>query len=311
LEFTHWLTRLKIVESAAEDLAASEAERVRGKELAARLPMPELTRTWQLLLKGLGEVLSATLPLATAEMVLIRVAYASDLPTPAELISEAKSRAPSGGEAKTLPSQPAPSQPAESHHTESRPTPAVSAPTGSAQPAQAQRAEEVESSPESAPEPVSASAPENAGTSIKSFRDAVELAAERREMKLYAHLLSDVHLVHFEPGRIEIRLGKRAPTRLPNQLGEFLTDAAGTRWVVSVSDNEGEPTLKAQAEAAAAGMRQEAAEHPLVREILETFPGAQIRAVRDLGPGPENALDAPDGAEGDEDPLRDNGEPDE
>ena len=75
--------------------------------------------------------------------------------------------------------------------------------------------------------------------------------------------------------------------------------------MVSVSDNEGEPTLQAQAEARADGLRQEAAEHPLVREILDTFPGAKIRAVRDLGP------DGPDGPDGEETPLRENGGPDE
>ena len=299
LEFTHWLTRLKITESAAEDLAASEAERVRGKDLAARLPMSELSRTWQLLLKGLGEVLTAPLPLAAAEMVLIRVAYAADLPTPAELISEIKTEGPgtqAGSGAKVAPSPP----PSSTLSTPSPPL-SMSTPPGQAQPAQTQLAEEIESVPAPAPEPVS----ESTGTPIRSFHAAVELAAERGEMTLYAHLVKDVHLVRFEPGRIEIRLGKGAPTRLPNQLGEFLTKAAGTRWVVSVSDNEGEPTLQAQAEARADGLRQEAAEHPLVREILDTFPGAKIRAVRDLGP------DGPDGPDGEETPLRENGDPDE
>lgn len=329
LEFTHWLTRLKISESAAEDLAASEAERVRGKDIAARLPMPELTRTWQLLLKGLGEVLTAPLPLAAAEMVLVRIAYAADLPTPAELVREAKAGAssslgaPTGSATQTAGSaQSASAQsgsvqtgserpaPLGSNEPRTSPTPqtSISTPSGSAQHAQTRLAEEIEASPAPAPEPVSAAPP------IQSFRAAVDLAADRREMMLHTHLVKDVHLVRFEPGRIEIRLGKGAPKTLPNQLGEFLTKAAETRWVVSVSDSAGEPTLQAQADARDTGMRQEAADHPLVREILETFPGAKISGVRDLGPGSDSPVDVRDGAEGpvgEEPPLRENGGPDE
>ncbi len=329
LEFTHWLTRLKITENAAEDIAASEAERVRGKDLAARLPMSELSRTWQLLLKGLGEVMTAALPLAAAEMVLIRIAYAADLPTPAELIGEIKAGGPgpgaapgaqAGASAQAAPgtqagpgaepqSSQTPSPPPQSSPPSS-PAAATVMPAGSAQPARTLPAEDMEAAPAPAPEPVSAAPPESAVTLIQSFRAAVELAAERREMTLYAHLIKDVHLVHFEAGRIEIRLGKGAPRRLPNQLGEFLTEAAETRWVVSVSDSEGEPTLQAQAEARADGLRQEAAAHPLDREIFETVPGAKIRAVRDLGPG--HAADAgEESPDGEETPLRENGGPDE
>jgi len=241
------------------------------------------------------------LPLAAAEMVLIRVAYAADLPTPAELISEIKAGAPSGPGAKAAPAETRPSSSSPPSPTRA-PPPSMGTPAGSAQPAQTVLAEDIKATAAVAPEPVSAAPPESTGTPIESFHAAVELAAERREMKLYAHLMKDVHLVHFEPGRIEIRLGKGAPTRLPNQLGEFLTKAAEMRWVVSVSDNEGEPTLQAQADARAAGLRQEAAEHPLVREILDTFPGAKIRAVRDFGP---------EGPDGEEIPLRENGGPDE
>ncbi len=294
LEFTHWLTRIKVSESAADDLAASESERVRGKDLAGRLPMPELTRTWQLLLKGLGEVLSAPSPLAAAEMALIRVAYAADLPTPADLVRDFGSKSAAGTEPKAA-------------GTERQASAPLAPPAPSAPASRAQLAEEIDQTEPAAPEPVSAAAADDAATTIKSFQAAVDLAADKGEMQLYAHLMKDVHLVRFEAGRIEIRIGERAPSRLPNQLGQFLSNAAGMRWVVSVSDEEGEPTLQAQAEAHDAGMRAEAAEHPLIREILETFPDAQIRAVRDLGPGP----DAPAGPEKD-DPLgEENGEPDE
>jgi DNA polymerase-3 subunit gamma/tau len=88
LELTHWLTRLKVVGQGADDVTLPEEQRLRGRALANQLSMPVLARSWQMLLKGLGEVRAAPSPLAAAEMVLVRMAYAADLPSPADLVKE-------------------------------------------------------------------------------------------------------------------------------------------------------------------------------------------------------------------------------
>src|SRR6185312_14554807 len=85
-EFTHFVTRVKVVPSVADDVSLSEAERVRGRAFAGQLSMRVLSRAWQMLLKGLSEVQAAGRPLDAAEMVLVRIAYAADLPTPDEVI---------------------------------------------------------------------------------------------------------------------------------------------------------------------------------------------------------------------------------
>ena len=85
-EFTHFVTRIKIVPSVADDVSLSETERTRGRALATALSMRVLSRTWQMLLKGVTEVQEAARPLAAAEMVLVRIAYVADLPTPDEAI---------------------------------------------------------------------------------------------------------------------------------------------------------------------------------------------------------------------------------
>ena len=106
LEVTHWLTRLKVTPDTGTDTLVSEAERKQGGEMAQSLSMPHLTRAWQMLLKGLGEVRTAPSPIAAAEMVLIRLCYAANLPSPADLVKQAQSGgggapagtpAPSGG----------------------------------------------------------------------------------------------------------------------------------------------------------------------------------------------------------------------
>jgi DNA polymerase-3 subunit gamma/tau len=80
LDHTHWITRMKVAPDAARVSAVSDTERTRGGDMAEALAMPVLTRAWQMLLKGLGEVQGAANPLPAAEMVLIRLAYAADLP---------------------------------------------------------------------------------------------------------------------------------------------------------------------------------------------------------------------------------------
>ncbi len=90
LDLTHWLTRVKVVPEAANEITVPESERIRGREFAEKLRMPVLTRTWQMLLKGLDEARLAPDPLGAVEMVLIRLAFASDLPTPAELLREVR-----------------------------------------------------------------------------------------------------------------------------------------------------------------------------------------------------------------------------
>ncbi|MGA7973785.1 MAG: DNA polymerase III subunit gamma/tau, partial [Pseudolabrys sp.] len=85
-EFTHFVTRVKVVPAVADDVSLSEAERTRGRDFATKLSMRVLSRTWQMLLKGINEVQVSGRPVAAAEMVLVRLAYAADLPTPDEVI---------------------------------------------------------------------------------------------------------------------------------------------------------------------------------------------------------------------------------
>jgi DNA polymerase-3 subunit gamma/tau len=140
--------------------------------------------------------------------------------------------------------------------------------------------------------PLSVPAPaESAPPQPQSFVEVVALFEHHREAVLRSHLWSDCHLVHFEPGRIELRLAEAAPRDLPNRLGQLLGAWTGARWVVSVSREEGAATLREQAEQRARRLRSEAAEHPMVRAVLETFPGAKIEAVRELAP-----LEPPSGA---------------
>jgi DNA polymerase-3 subunit gamma/tau len=115
----------------------------------------------------------------------------------------------------------------------------------------------------------------------QSFAEVIALFDKRREAVLRSHLLSHLHLVHFEPGRIEFRPAPGAPRDLANRLGQLLSEWTGTRWLVAISEAEGEPTLREQGERRERDLRNEVAGHPLVQAVLETFPGATIAAIRE------------------------------
>jgi DNA polymerase-3 subunit gamma/tau len=123
----------------------------------------------------------------------------------------------------------------------------------------------------------------------QSFEALVAAVAKMREGLLHGHLLNDVHLVHFEPGRIEMRPGPGAPANLANRLGTLLTERTGRRWVIAISSDAGQPTLREQAQAEDQRQRRQASAHPLVQAVMKSFPGASIEAIRHLKPEPATA----------------------
>jgi DNA polymerase-3 subunit gamma/tau len=134
---------------------------------------------------------------------------------------------------------------------------------------------------------------------LGSFRDVVALVGTRREATLHAHLLHSVHLVRFAPPVIELRPQADAPRDLAARLAALLAEATGTRWTIALSTAAGEATLAEQGEAADSARRSAAASHPLVRAILETFPGARIEAVHDTRADAYGLPAAPPAAEPD------------
>jgi DNA polymerase III subunit gamma/tau len=263
LELVHVITRLKSVPELREQAELPEAERTRGAALADQLSVPVLARAWQMLLKGVGEVEAAPDRRAAAEMVLIRLCHVADLPTPGDLVR----RLAAGGPAPT-------------------PGPGSGGPpaAGGDPPGPAARRAERPSGPGGGARAVAGGASvaaEAAAPRPTSFRAVAALVAEQREALLHAHLVHSVRLVRFAPPVIELRPLPDAPRDLAPRLAAVLLAATGARWTIALSTQPGEPTLAEQGSAADASRRADAAEHPLVRAILDAFPGARIEAVHD------------------------------
>ena len=248
--------------------------------------MPVLTRAWQLLSKGLLEVKNCGRPLAAADMVLVRLAYAADLPTPDEALRKlaaltdnfstpgAASGARIGETAGAL-------SPAAAPASAARPAPrrdeagegrqpargAVSGPSGAATALAPQRGDPAPS------------------TRLSTFEDVVALAELHRDIQLKLALERDVRLVRFEDGAIEFSPGPGASAQLAQVLMRRLQEWTGRRWIVAVASEAGAPSLKEAADEKARQAMNGVRADPLVRRALEVFPRRNRRRPRCRGSG--------------------------
>lgn len=256
LDLTHWLTRAKIAPELADDPSMASAERERGAEMAKKLSMPVLTRTWQMLLKGINETVYAPSAKQAAEMLLIRLAYAAELPPPAEIIG-------SLGSAKTAP--------------------APMTTTGTSSFSNAPKAQSDWGGIRAAVGASSAPVPESLPKTqpkLSSFADVVAYAYKQNEMILAFNLENYASIVRFEFGCIEFYPLEKAPLNLANELAEKLNEWTGKRWLVSVVNKPGGMTLAQEAKKNEENLRKKMSVHPLVSAVIKTFPGAHLESVR-------------------------------
>lgn len=302
-EFVNFVTRVKIVPATADNVAYGETERVRARDFAAKISMRVLSRMWQMLLKGITEVQAATRPAAAAEMVLVRIAYVADLPTPDEairMLEQNGSGSPvvSGGSAarSSGPSVPvATAAPAVSAAPVRMPTSSPTAFGGGARPQMAAPA----------PDPQGA-APQ---LRITSFTQLVALAGQKRDLMTKGALEGDMRLVRFEEGRLEVALEPNASKTMISELAKKFELWTGRRWTVIVSNEQGQPTLRSVNQAAKQERARTAEADSRVQEVLSRFPGSKVVEVRRLAPeAPESNINAdygtddpPDGSDTDDD----------
>jgi len=295
-DFIHLVTRLKYVPDTANDSALSEIEKTRGKEFADALSVRILGRAWQILLKGVSEVASAERPLSVAEMVLVRMTHASSLPTPDELVREKggdntpRAAPMSEGGNAIASGQPASSPQA----THDAPKTTMQHDSQMGGPVLAMKP------PELAPQGTDVSSPPENFRTISTFEEMIFLVEDKRDLQLKTQIKRHLRLVNFADGRIEMNLVENAPRDFLTTFGKKLEAWTGKRWMLSVSSEEGAPTL-AEVEAQENADRMDDAKNdPAVSAIMNQFPGARIIDIRvreqeeTLEPVPEESDDGLD-----------------
>jgi DNA polymerase-3 subunit gamma/tau len=273
-EFTHLVTRIKVVPAAADDASLTPDEKSRGRDLAQRLPMRALTRAWQILFKGNEETGRAGNALQAAEMTLIRLAYAADLPSPDEVISKL-----SGQVLANAPMSP--------------PAPRGLPPNGGGGGgggggATALRVEtpmavvaQADPVPVTRPQAIASAQPQAVAqpalATVATYKDLIALATAKRDVLVKLALESQMRPVSFEQGRIEVALADGADPGMIATLAARLQTWTGQRWLVMVSTKPPEGmTIRQEREQRKEQATAAAHEDPLVKAILETFPGAKL-----------------------------------
>lgn len=257
LDLAHLLTKLRAVPSMKDTLQVmGKEDMARASLLSSKLSMPALGRAWQVLLKGLNEVNYAPVPQKAAEMVLIRLAYASELPDPADLIKKIQS-----GQTVTTSASP------------SNPTP----PSGGGGAAYQTVMSGGGTSAAIAVQTETAALP-NAPVAIATLEDVVA-AIRPIDVALSTQVYLNVHLVKLEEGRLEFRPNSLASPQLAQELTRALKTATGNRWMVMVSDKPGAMTLAEQKELARKEKFNAMRADKLVAQVFDIFPDAELSGI--------------------------------
>lgn len=241
LERVHELTLIKTnTQAEGAEITPGYA---RLKELSGKLSLGILTRSWQVLAKGMQEVAQVNNALAAAEMIIIRLAHLSDLPDPGQLLKKLKSE------------------------TSSESPAASPAPAGA---------------PAAAPVAMNENALEDAqrNEDFCDFESVVNLFKRKKEVMLAHQLYTESRLVRFAKGRIELNFADSVGRDVPAQIAAKLNEWSGETWMVVASQAEGQPSLRAQAEQAQQAKEAELRNHQLVQEVLTTFEGAEIKEIK-------------------------------
>lgn len=257
LELVHAITRARL--APAEDPALSVEERTQLALWAQGLSFQALHRLWQLLLKGLSEVQAAPVPLQAAEMALLRVIHASDLPDPGALVRRLTESIDSAAPLVQIPA-PMPQAPAAGTASVAAMPAPLRAPTALAQPAVLL-------------------APVTPPSLPADFPALVALFRAHNEARLCHLLTDDLRLVTYAPGAVTLASDARTPRDQLALIGKRLNEWTGTEWQVDFTPTGGAPTLR-EAELASAASRLDAARaDPVVAALFCSFPDAEIIGV--------------------------------
>ena len=253
-EITHWISVSKITPDMNEDPTITPDERTRGIELSKTLSMRALTRMWQMLVKSLGEITIAPSPIMAAEMIIIRLTHAADLPPTDELIKTIESKLRPDRNEKKIEN---PQKPLD---------------TSSANNELAKAKHNNYSNLK-----IATAVEEEVGIfNYIKFDHVLELIKQKRDAKLLIDIESGLRLVSYRPGYIEFTPTDLAPANLAQRLSNRLKEWTGIRWAVSVVQDGEAQTIVEKKERIAIELETEAYAHPLVKEALVQFPTARI-----------------------------------
>lgn len=246
INITHLLAKTKLVPSFVNDPSLSEAEKELCQRLGAKVLIAVLSKMWQMMIKGLGELQVAPVQIDALEMILIRIAYSASLPTPYELLNDVKKN---------------------SNLSLSRPAAAATS-----APAPVFRA-----APAAEPDSELSDTPK-----FQAFDRLTDLVnyLEQKKMPLAEYALkNDVSVSEFSNGFIKMTVSEKIHPDFILNLHKILTEATGLTWKIELSRGALGVTLADLERAAEEEEKRNIMEYPLVKAIMAEFKGAKIETA--------------------------------
>ncbi len=247
LSITHLLTKGKTAPDTLEVSFLPETEKVRGQKLITELSIPALTRLWQILFKGHEELKIAPSMQQALEMILIRASYAAKLPLPNEMIELLK-KTPQDSELENN---------LDNKNIE-----------------------------DLAQKKTLNNEPESTEFAINNFRELANIFKDNLEMLLYNQIYNFMTPIKFEQGMVEICFDSAGDSKTSNQVAKKLFEWTGIKWVVSTVSEQQKTaeniTLAEEDKNNSQEKLANAVTHPIVKEVLEIFPGAKITNINDI-----------------------------
>ena len=238
INITHLLAKTKLVPSFVNDPSLSEAEKELCQRLGAKVSIAVLSKMWQMMIKGLGELQVAPVQIDALEMILIRIAYSASLPTPYELLNDVKKN---------------------SNLSLSRPAAAATS-----APAPVFRA-----APAAEPDSELSDTPK-----FQAFDRLTDLVnyLEQKKMPLAEYALkNDVSVSEFSNGFIKMTVSEKIHPDFILNLHKILTEATGLTWKIELSRGALGVTLADLERAAEEEEKRNIMEYPLVKAIMAEF----------------------------------------
>jgi len=266
-EFNHLVTRLRISDGLNEKGTYTQEELGRGRECARNLGLRTLSQNWQMLLKGLGEIDEAPHPYQAAEMLLIRLSAAANLPPLDDVVKMVLAMRdgvpPNIGATATSAPLESPRQAPKDQEIEEE----KKKPTSDFQPAIDEHSK--------------ADIAEKSGKiQLNDFAAILAHADKVNDLKFKTHLKEYVRPIDIAHGRFIFSAPEEAPRLLPNLIATTLKEWTGEHWTVTLQDDKGGRTFNEQAQAQREALLLDASQDEDVNAILVEFPGAQIVDVR-------------------------------
>ncbi|THD57432.1 DNA polymerase III subunit gamma/tau [Phenylobacterium sp.] len=263
LDHCHGASVAKAIGPQALVMPKDQAQRLAA--VGAAISTGTLSRLWQLTLKAYEEVRRAPDAAAAADMALIRLAYAADLPGPEEALKRLQAGdAQAGGPAP----QGGPSGGGGS----------AASSGGGATVARGFAAPQAQASSE----PVAV---------LNTFEEMLALIEKRRDIALKLDVERYVRPISFRPGAIEYEAAPGAPNNLAQRLVGRLKEWTGERWLIAAQGGGGAESLWERQKREEKEVRAQIEQDPFVLAVMQTFPGAEIVGIRKIA-----EAEAPEGS---------------